>query len=64
MPFYLVHMLNQLPVYYLVARFNLPVPILSVFAIFIITTALTYIMVVVMNKIPLCRYIMGMPSQK
>ncbi len=64
LPFYLVHMINQLPVYYLVAKFNLSVPILSVLAIFILTTALTYVMVVIMNKIPLCRCMMGMLRQK
>lgn len=64
LPFYLVHMLNQLSVYYLVAKLNLSVPMLSVLAIFIITTALTYIMVEIMNKMPLCRCMMGMPHQK
>lgn len=59
--YYLVHMINQLPIYYLVAKMNLPIPVLSVVAIFAITTLLTYIMVKIMNSIPICRFMMGMP---
>lgn len=62
--YYLVHMINQLPIYYLVAKMNLPLPVLSVVAIFAITTLLTYIMVKVMNSIPICRFMMGMPMLK
>ena len=62
--YYLVHMINQLPIYYLVAKMNLPIPVLSVVAIFTITTLLTYIMVKIMNSIPICRFMMGMPMSK
>lgn len=60
LPYYLVHMIIQLPIYYLVAKIDIPVPVLSVFAIFLITILCTCIMVNAMLRIHFCRYCMGM----
>ena len=62
--YYLVHMIIQLPIYYLVAKFNFHIPILSVLLIFLITTVLTYFIVEVMSLIPICRTVLGLPSKK
>ena len=60
LPVYLVHMINQLPIYYLVAKMNLPLPVISVAIIFIITTIITYFMVEIMLRIPFINYMIGM----
>lgn len=61
---YLVHMINQLPVYYLVAKMNISPPIISVLMIFLITTLITYYMVETMLRIPFCCYLIGMSPRK
>lgn len=64
LPIYLVHMINQLPIYYLTAKMNLPQPIMSVVVIFLTTTIVTYFMVEMLIKIPICRYMLGMSPCK
>lgn len=64
LPVYLVHMINQLPIYYLVAKMNLPQPIISVAMIFLITTIITYFMVEIMLRIPFINYMIGMSPRK
>ena len=64
LPVYLVHMINQLPIYYLVAKMNLPLPVISVAIIFIITTIITYFMVEIMLRVPFLKYMIGMSSRK
>ena len=60
LPVYLVHMINQLPIYYLVAKMDLPLPIISVVMIFMITTIITYFMVEIMLRISFLNYTIGM----
>ena len=60
LPVYLVHMINQLPIYYLVAKMNLPLPVISVAIIFIIITIITYFMVEIMLRVPFLHYMIGM----
>lgn len=60
LPVYLVHMINQLPIYYLVAKMDLPLPIISVVMIFMITAIITYIMVEIMLRVPFLNYMIGM----
>lgn len=60
LPVYLVHMINQLPIYYLVAKIDLPLPIISVVMIFMITAIITYFMVEIMLRIPFLNYTVGM----
>lgn len=62
--YYLVHMIIQLPIYYLVAKVNLSIPILSVLLIFVVTTILTYFIVKMMSLIPFCKVVLGLPSKK
>lgn len=64
LPVYLVHMINQLPIYYLVSKMNLPLPVISVAIIFIITTIITYFMVEIMLRIPFLNYMIGMSPRK
>ena len=62
--YYLVHMIIQLPIYYLVAKLSIHIPLLSVFMIFLITTLVSYLIVTVMCRIPICCFLLGMPSRK
>ena len=64
LPLYLVHMIIQLPIYYLVAKMNLPLPVISVAIIFIITTIITYFMVEIMLRVPFLNYMIGMSPRK
>ena len=64
LPIYLVHMINQLPIYYLVAKMNIPLPIISAAMIFIVTTIITYFMVEIMLRIPFLNYMIGMSPRK
>lgn len=64
LPVYLVHMINQLPIYYLVAKMDLPLPIISVVMIFMITAIITYIMVEIMLRIPFLNYTVGMSPRR
>lgn len=49
--YYLIHMVISLPVYYIVAKIPLPLPVMSVFANFILITFLSYIIVTIILKI-------------
>ena len=64
LPVYLVHMINQLPIYYLVAKMDLPLPIISVVMIFMITAIITYFMVEILLRIPFLNYTIGMSPRK
>ena len=62
LPVYLVHMINQLPIYYLVAKMNLPLPVISV--AIIITTIITFFMVEIMLRVTFLNYMIGMSPRK
>lgn len=64
LPVYLVHMINQLPIYYLVAKMDLEPPVISVAMIFMITTLTTYFMVEIMLRIPFLNYTIGMSPRR
>ena len=61
--YYLIHMIIQLPIYHVVAKLNIQEPLLSVIAIFLITTLVTYLSVEIMCKVSLCRFVLGMPNK-
>ena len=61
--YYLIHMIIQLPIYYVVAKLNIQIPLLSVIAIFLITTLATYLSIEIMYKVPFCRFVLGMPNK-
>lgn len=62
--YYLIHMIISLPIYYLVASLGIQMPLLQVLVIFFITTFLTYIIVEIMSRMPVCWYVLGMTRRK
>lgn len=62
--YYLVHMIIQLPIYYLVAELSFESPFLSVLTIFIITTILTYVIVEMLCRVPVFCFALGMTKRK
>lgn len=57
--YYLLHMIISLPVYYVVAKISVSIPLISVFLNFILITLLSYIALTIAKKLPFTYIILG-----